>query len=505
MTVSLKLKPILTEITRVSKESIFSDFNNPDIVTTWKRCSNRIEMKHNLFNIISPDFFKPLTSIYKEKFVECILLIYEMYKTETSYGIDKKNVVDELQAFFENDDSQLNFDDENIVLNDAREKANLFLNQLKKCGWIEEETQKNHIVNIQLVDNAIPIIESFERIIKNEETEYQGIVSQINAVLENVKKSSKPYEEILIGVQKNTQSLVSELKRLSSTIKRNIEKQTKQIEADEIIKQFFQYNASIVSNSYYRLKTNDNISQYRSRIIENLEKILTDEEIFNKTKSGFIKVKSADLNEKVSEDEASESIVQIVRETQSHFRNLDEIIEVIDEKNALYINNAVRRAKFLLSSGSNTEGKINAILKNINTLDVNSIFSIFSQNYISEESLRTIPMHKTLDEIKILKTESSISEETRKEYKEKLLSKKETVLSRKNVDDFVHKLLENKNRINVKEIEVQNLHDFIRIIYIVLYSNNPLCRYKIDRKEEIVEFALGYKLKSFDIIKREKK
>lgn len=96
----------------------------------------------------------------------------------------------------------------------------------------------------------------------------------------------------------------------------------------------------------------------------------------------------------------------------SYFRSsiiekLDDIIEEIDRKHTRYIRNAVMRAKFLLSTGNNLEGKLSKILhylaEEINRREtedfteetwegLRNIYALYPQNYISPESLRTMPV-----------------------------------------------------------------------------------------------------------------
>ena len=85
-----------------------------------------------------------------------------------------------LAAYFEADDDELCFDDVNYI-RDAREKANAVVALLKNCGWLEYEQEQNHQLNVALYEYAIPVIEAMNRVIKEEEAEYQGIISQIHA------------------------------------------------------------------------------------------------------------------------------------------------------------------------------------------------------------------------------------------------------------------------------------------------------------------------------------
>ena len=158
-------------------------------------------MKH-LFQVLPPDFFKPLTSKYKWEYTDCILLLFHSFKSEISYGVNREIVVKLLEGYFESDDEEMSFDEQNIV-RDAREKANAVIASLKACGWLEYEQEKNHQLNVVLCEYAIPMIEAMNRIIREEEAEYQGIISQIHASLQNKDLYTKPYELIIKGVKEN--------------------------------------------------------------------------------------------------------------------------------------------------------------------------------------------------------------------------------------------------------------------------------------------------------------
>ena len=119
----------------------------------------------NLFKILPIDFFKPLTSKYRQVYADCILLIFNTFKPEISYGVNREIVVKTLTDYFEVDDMEMTFDDEETVIKDARDKANAVIATLKSCGWIEYEQEKNHQLNVVLFEYAVPIIESMNKVI----------------------------------------------------------------------------------------------------------------------------------------------------------------------------------------------------------------------------------------------------------------------------------------------------------------------------------------------------
>lgn len=462
----------------------------------------------NLFDILPEDFFKPLCSKYKKEYIDCIGLIFNSFKPEITYGVDREVILAVLENYFDSIVENMVFDDDE-VLSDARAKANAVIKGLKDSGWLEYEQGENHSIQVVLMDYAIPMIESFNKIIKEEEAEYQSIISGIYARLLNQEGYRKPYELIIKGVSEDTDHLVSELKRLNISIKHHMEKQTNQMTAGEILEHFFKYHRDIGSKAYLRMKTSDNVSYFRSEIVEKLEAILSSFDIMEQVKKGYMEIEQEKDAEK-----AYDEVVQIILGIKSAFFRLDDIIAEIDRKHARYQKNAVMRAKFLLSTGNNMEGKISRILgvmvRQLNEESERSLyeeapedwmdlFHLYPQNFLDNESQRTIPVVKKLGNVDDIGNELQISEEERALYKEAFMEKNRTRFSRKNINEYVRGLLEGKERIKASSIPIENRRDMIRIIYISLYGNNRANCYAIERKKSRICIN-GFAFSDFDII-----
>ncbi|MBZ9689779.1 DUF5716 family protein [Clostridium estertheticum] len=189
----------------------------------------------NIFNIVPEEFFKPLTSKYKSTYIDCLRLIYNTYKTELSFGVDKEVIISELENYFDNESNiEMVFEEDEEIAKDSRSKANAIVRRLKDNGWIEYEVSNNYKVKVNLFDYAATMIESFNKIIKNEEIEYQSLVSQIHATLLNQEMYMKPYEYIIKRVKENTEELMVGLKKLNSNIKKYIDAITNEKTAGEI-------------------------------------------------------------------------------------------------------------------------------------------------------------------------------------------------------------------------------------------------------------------------------
>ncbi len=471
----------------------------------------------NLFGILPEDFFKPLTSKYRRQYADCILIIFNTFKPEISYGVNREIVVRTLEGYFDADnEEEMTFDEQTYVRN-ARDKANAMIASLKACGWLEYEQERNHQLNVVLFEYAIPIIESMNKVIREEEAEYQGIISQIYSSLQNKDLYGKPYELIIKGVKENTERLISELKKLNASIKRHMDKQTADMDASEILEHFFEYHKSIGSKAYLRMKTSENISYFRSAIIEKIEELMESTELMERTINGYMEVEQESDRER-----AYDNLVEILLDIKSSFYRLDDIIEEIDRKHTTYMKNAVMRARFKLATGNNTEGKLLRILDQL-TDELNQelvrddeqsepskdggfsavevLFSVFTQGYLSPESLRTIPVSKKDGNVDALSDGIAMSEEQRALYKEALRQKNRMRFSRKNINEYVLTLLEGRERVSAEEIPIETRRDLIRMIYVSIYAGNRANNYELIRSEKRIK-KLDFELPDFEIVRR---
>jgi hypothetical protein len=464
----------------------------------------------NLFNIVPEDFFKPLTSKYKNIYIDCLEILYDSYKTELSFGVEKEVILLKLTDYFEKIYEDMIFDDE-VIAKDSRAKANQILLELKKCGWIEyDQENMDFTTNVNLREYAVTMIESFHSITSEKDMEYQSMIYQIHSTLNDKEAYEKPYEYIIKSVINNTEELINDLKKLNTEIKKRIDNITKDKEASEIIEDFFKYQNEIVSKSYHIIKTSDNISHFRIGIIEKLRLILDEKPIFNKALEGF------KLIEEVDDDfEAEKLLVRQINQIINSFNRFDEIIREIDTKHTKYITSAVSRAKFLLSNTSNTEGKLSKIInylgeefnkeENIQLNDyidesLLKIFDIFPQNFLDGDSLYVIPISREIVSPSKFSELINISDEERKLKKLAMEERNKRRFSRKNINKYVEEKLGESHSLLVSTLPLNKKRDFIRIIFINLYGRYDRSKYEIETKDDIVTVN-QYRFRDF-IIRR---
>ena len=459
----------------------------------------------NLFSILPQKFFNPLSSPSKEIYADCILAIYNAYKSELSYGVDKESIISTLTVYFDSLQAEVSFEEFGVQENDSRSRAFGVLNYLRDSGWLDFEAEKNYQFNVVLREYAIPFIRTMIEAIKNEETEYSGQISQIHAILQNEELYAKPYEYILKNVYSATEQLISGLKKLNISIKRHIDRQTQKLEWTEVLDLFNAYQDEIVSKSYMRLKTSENISRFRISITNNLDRLSEDSTILKKLTAGCM-----EIEQEADEETAREKVLGMINDVKSSFFNLDKIIAEIDRKHRFYITNAVSRAKFVLSSDTNQEGKINQILRHLaedekslsdaDSVNLDDYFEMFPQGYISEESIRSYSLKRTVGEVETISSDTQISDEERENRRKTEIERQKKRIFLKKIDEYVMNLLEGHSEMQAKDLPLESRKEFLYAIYIRIYGENSRV-FKIEKLDTRVKTE-NYEFSNFKILKR---
>lgn len=466
----------------------------------------------NLYQIVSDTFFTPLNSPLKAIYWDCLNIIYHSYLTESSYGIDRDTLLSNLTDYFEGNSTQIYLEDETMV--DARSKATTFLRKLREFGWVESEIGSDLKQRVTMPNHAVIMMQALRKIEEQNEMEYQSEVSAIYSLLTNEELRSRPYPQILKPVSERAMALFSGLKQLNTSIRKYIDTLTANQSAEEIMENFIVYHDEIGSKAYHRLKTSDNISRFRGTIVSRLKQFLTNRALLERTVQGYQTVE----NER--DGEVAEEQVQILVHTLlDQFADYDTIMEEIDRKHNKYIRNAVERAKFLLTTSNDVEGKISTILQAIaqeisrekqgslfedTSEDVGSMFQIFPLGYLSSESLKTVPVFKKMTELDDVSDGGLLSPEERQKRKEAIRAKNESRFSRKNITAYVMQVLETQSRMQALDFPHQSSRDIIRLIYICAYSRSPKAPYvaKIRRNHPIE--VNGFRFPDFEVRKRGK-
>lgn len=233
----------------------------------------------NLFDTIPNGFFNYLASGSNNRiYSDCLEVIYKQYDREVSYRI-KRSVIRNAVAVYLMDNHENIFDDE---MNDDIQKSNRSYNDYasdiirrfcaKDTGWLEEENDdETYEKNIIMTEHGITLAEFLIQLKKPEKEEFSGYILNIYNTLNNEEQwINDPYVMALKRIHSDSKRLAKALKKLSTFIKRIIEKMVREESLESLTENILAYCEGDFIKEYSRLTKEQNIHIYRRFIKEQL-------------------------------------------------------------------------------------------------------------------------------------------------------------------------------------------------------------------------------------------
>lgn len=455
-----------------------------------------------MFHILPGNFFVPLSSPNRIVYWECICKLFSTMEHQLSFGVERDVLVDELEYYFDQTQAA-EMEEEEFQALDSRGKANSMLRKLEFYGWIEVETDKSYVQRVNFKEYAVKIMKTLLEIAEGKQIEYQGYIYTIYSL---VRSNTDHPGIVLLQILDNTDMLITGLKNLNSNIKHYIDELTKHRTVAEIMDALFNdYITNIVDKAYHRLLTSDNVSKFRPEIIERLES-----KSRNKTYVAKAAQEIAGIRE-ISVEEGQELVYRYLHEIIEAFRNMDDILMEINQKNTQYQRAAINRARFLLSGDEDVRGQLKEILLGLNEavneeqMDLGGIYRIefldglirlYSSSVVDSNSLYSptegrkefVPQELVAEEPDLL---------LRQEKMRRITEKMQRILSPEKIGKYVDSQLGNNLELRAAQFPLENVEDFIKIIYIRLYGQRKNMNYTVESLKETE--AGGYRFKDFVI------
>ncbi|MCL6639257.1 MAG: DUF5716 family protein [Firmicutes bacterium] len=451
----------------------------------------------NLFSIIPERFFSVLASPLKEHYAAILFRIYDQYLL-TSLGMERDVIVDVIVDYIEDKWSELGNSLEDEIREESldnpanpRDRAAFVLRKLEQCGWLSTETYSNYKQFVTINDYAIKILDTLDKIRKNRQVEYQGYVYATYTLLysEEVERQAnlaleKAFEQ--------TEQLLNGLKTLNQNIKRYIERVLAGKSPKDILKIHFEdYKHEIIDQSYHRLKTSDNVSRYRPKILKRINEWYNDPAWVSATAAMEVR-----RGRHAGRDEAEKVIYHRLDYIRQVYAGMDELLEEIDRRNSQYAGASFLQLKYILNSSRDVEGQITEVLKYLAGLraeqgyrpdddlpgGLESFFSLFSHGYIDYQSLyqaREAARNHLPGEFREF---SGPGEEERREVLRKYREKLSRRMTRERVNRYIMDKLAGRQSIRAAELGIEEVEDFLKLIYAAAYSRSRLAGYRVDFK-----------------------
>ena len=455
-----------------------------------------------MFHILPGNFFVPLSSPNRIVYWECICKLFSTMEHQLSFGVERDVLVDELEYYFDQTQAA-EMDEDEFQSLDSRGKANSMLRKLEFYGWIEVETDKSYVQRVNFKEYAVKIMKTLLEIAEGKQIEYQGYIYTIYSL---VRSNTDHPGIVLLQILENTDMLITGLKNLNSNIKHYIDELTKHRTVAEIMDALFNdYITNIVDKAYHRLLTSDNVSKFRPEIIERLES-----KSRNKTYVAKAAQEIAGIRE-ISVEEGQELVYRYLHEIIEAFRNMDDILMEINQKNTQYQRAAINRARFLLSGDEDVRGQLKEILLGLNEavneeqMDLGGIYRIeFLDGLIrlyGSSVMDSNSLYSPTEGRKEFVPQELVAEEPdlllRQEKMRRITEKMQRILSPEKIGKYVDSQLGDNLEMRAAQFPLENVEDFIKIIYIRLYGQRKNMNYTVESLKETE--AGGYRFKDFVI------
>lgn len=459
-----------------------------------------------MFHILPGNFFVPLSSPNRIVYWDCICRLFSVMEHQLSFGVEREVLVDELQYYFEQS-AAADVVDEEFAEADSRGKANGILRKLEFYGWIEIETDKSYVQRVNFMDYAVRLIKTLLEIADGRKVEYQGYIYTIYSL---VRANTDHPGVVLLQILENTDLLITGLKNLNSNIKHYIDELTKHSTVSEIMDALFNdYITNIVDKAYHRLLTSDNVSKFRPEIIERLESRSKSRSYIEKAASELAGLQETDV------DTARENVYKYLHEIIEAFRNMDDILNEINQKNTQYQRAAINRARFLLSGNEDIRGQIKELLVGIHEvmneekMELGGIYEIgfldnlvrlYSCGFLDESSLYSpIEGKKEFKPQQMINREPDL--ELRQEKMRRIAEKMQKILSVGKIERYVDECMGERKEMLATELPLSDVEDFVKIIYVRLYGQRKNMRYGVETGEE--KEVNGFRFRDFRIWRKQ--
>ncbi|MDR2759400.1 MAG: DUF5716 family protein, partial [Spirochaetaceae bacterium] len=372
-----------------------------------------------------------------------------------------------------------------------RALANFFLRRLIGTGWLSEETLSDYTRVINITPHGRPFFEALARVEEGLKTEYESHVVAIYSLLCGDAVEENGHYAVL-NAHSATQTLIDSLKVLSQSIKGHYDRLTADA-ADAGISGILHlhydlYATDILDGAYKRLKTSDNLSRYRPRIIKQVGDLLANETWLNES------ARKLSRNNSIPQGDNRRRLEIMLEDIRDTLRAMDPLLEDIDRRNMLYSRSSIERVKALLEPDSTLAGKLGALIKEIyiqgkgtreagetGSLHQNLAHRLHHIRTFAPQSLYRRYQRETAD---FTREPSPADREAMNRAEAELFIRLQRQLGIKRISEWLDYQGGVERILSAREL-VKDESSFIRFIYSVLYADSrPAFTYDIEDCEE---------------------
>ena len=464
----------------------------------------------NLFDLLNPKMFRPLTGRNQRIYADLLLLIWDRCSTSPDYSMEKSTLTELAERYMEGLGTPLlpdEEDDPSEMASDARSQGQRFIRRLVDAGWMEElDVGYEEESRTALCAPAVQLLHLFDQLLHPKTVTYSGKLFKAYRLLQGIEDEKSPYENVLKEVSVDMAELNNSLRQLNASIGSYIDQLTQNRTPQEVLDLFQQYEDEIVVAAYHRFKTSDNLFQYRTEILESLDDC----------NGRYAQALTEDYSrvERVSESEGAIMVRRLVQKVRDELDIMRNLLAEIDRNHVIYRKRAVQRAQFMLLSDGSAQGKISDLLRyyaqtiqhpdQLSQPDESPLsrqWKLYPTKLLGRSFLKPAVNSRKPTPIEQAPPEPPISEEELQRQQELLQQYVRQAVTQENVNRFANEVLAQRETISALELASTQSQEFIKIIGLHTYSQSPDRNYEISVQGEWV-VCNGFRFQQFWVRRR---
>ena len=436
----------------------------------------------HVFNVIPTGFFNNLASGSNQKiYSDCIQLIYKEYEREISYRIPRNRIRDTLAIYFLENHVELSCEEYSGDRN-VNEMAGAVIRKFlsKEVGWLDEEiddaTFEKQIV---MTENGIALAEFLNQLEKPEQEEFSSYIYNIYNTLNNTEQwKDNPYVNGIKNINKNARELSKALKKLSTFIRKIIEKMVQEKTLESLTENILEYCDGNFIREYSRLTKQQNIHIYRMFIKTKLDAMIIDDTVFERMVGDCCKEENIDYTQ------AQDVVLDMIQATKRFLiEDYDQIMRDIKHKINVYLQIAIGRARFIWNREKDVRGNVERtmrfIMEEMTELsmedvlpdDMDSLFAINSHEFIDESSIRYPRLNHTIKETVVSEIEE-VTEEAINAAREAQQKEAYNPYSREIMKIYLEKKMGDSGELISNELPLNNKGDMLANLSSIAYAKD---------------------------------
>lgn len=315
-----------------------------------------------------------------------------------------------------------------------------------------------------------------------------------------------PYVEGLRNVYRNAKLLSKSLKRLSTFIKKIIERMVQEETLESLTENILEYCEGSFIREYARLTKQQNIHIYRSFIRMKLERMQNDPALFE------LLVIGCAVEEELEEAEAREYVLDMIQRTKGFLADdYDRIMKEIKHKINVYLQIAVGRARFLRNREMDIRGNVEQTLRYITESmtetgwkselpeEMAGLFLLDRNEFIDTGSIRFPRKAQSIREGTFAEVEE-LSQEDLRRAREEHERAAYNPYSKEKMKDYLEHVMGGQKQIQSDELPMESKRDLLCALSAAAYGAEN--GYTIQLEEGYME-TNGMILRRFQISKEE--